>query len=128
MFWRDLHAVTGIWISALALFLLITALPWTTVAGDAIVRNCAAGSRVSPSTGPWAVRTARRASPHAAAEPAVATPLTVDQVIARVAPYDARPPVRLYLPGPYAALARALGKRQNRPKGAEFVLDRLPGR
>src|SRR5215510_2153294 len=28
VFWRDLHAVAGIWISSLALFLLITALPW----------------------------------------------------------------------------------------------------
>jgi uncharacterized iron-regulated membrane protein len=27
-FWRDLHAVTGIWISAFALFLLLTGLPW----------------------------------------------------------------------------------------------------
>jgi uncharacterized iron-regulated membrane protein len=26
--WRDLHAVTGIWISAFALFLLLTGLPW----------------------------------------------------------------------------------------------------
>ena len=33
VFWRDLHAVTGIWVSSLALFLLITALPWTTVWG-----------------------------------------------------------------------------------------------
>ena len=33
VFWRDLHAVTGIWVSAFAMFLLITALPWTTVWG-----------------------------------------------------------------------------------------------
>ncbi|UAA38333.1 PepSY domain-containing protein [Paraneptunicella aestuarii] len=33
-FWRDLHAVTGIWVSGLALFLLITGLPWTTVWGN----------------------------------------------------------------------------------------------
>lgn len=31
LFWRDLHAVTGVWISGLALFLLLTGLPWTTV-------------------------------------------------------------------------------------------------
>lgn len=34
--WRDLHAVTGIWISALALFLLITGLPWALVWGAAL--------------------------------------------------------------------------------------------
>lgn len=33
--WRDLHAVTGFWIALLALFLLISGLPWTTVWGGA---------------------------------------------------------------------------------------------
>lgn len=28
IFWRDLHAVTGVWVSGLALFLLLTGLPW----------------------------------------------------------------------------------------------------
>jgi uncharacterized iron-regulated membrane protein len=28
IFWRDLHAVTGIWVSVFALFLLLTGLPW----------------------------------------------------------------------------------------------------
>jgi uncharacterized iron-regulated membrane protein len=36
IFWRDLHAVTGIWISTLALFLLVTGLPWATVWGAAL--------------------------------------------------------------------------------------------
>jgi uncharacterized iron-regulated membrane protein len=34
-FWRDLHAVTGFWVSGLALVLLVTALPWAGVWGDA---------------------------------------------------------------------------------------------
>jgi uncharacterized iron-regulated membrane protein len=28
IFWRDLHAVTGVWVSAFALFLILTGLPW----------------------------------------------------------------------------------------------------
>ena len=28
IFWRDLHSVTGMWVSGLALFLLLTGLPW----------------------------------------------------------------------------------------------------
>jgi len=28
IFWRDLHAVTGVWVSGLAIFLLLTGLPW----------------------------------------------------------------------------------------------------
>lgn len=35
-FWRDIHAVTGIWISSLALFLLVTGLPWALVWGAAL--------------------------------------------------------------------------------------------
>lgn len=31
VFWRDLHAATGFWISALVLFLLVTGLPWAKV-------------------------------------------------------------------------------------------------
>lgn len=33
--WRDLHAVGGVWVSLLALVLLVTALPWTSVWGSA---------------------------------------------------------------------------------------------
>jgi uncharacterized iron-regulated membrane protein len=29
IFWRDLHAVTGLWVSMLALFLLLSGLPWS---------------------------------------------------------------------------------------------------
>jgi uncharacterized iron-regulated membrane protein len=36
IFWRDIHAVTGIWISTLALFLLVTGLPWATIWGAAL--------------------------------------------------------------------------------------------
>jgi len=35
MFWRDIHAVTGFWVSGLALVLLVTGLPWAGVWGDA---------------------------------------------------------------------------------------------
>ncbi len=32
--WRDLHSVTGVWASALILFLILTGLPWATFWGD----------------------------------------------------------------------------------------------
>jgi uncharacterized iron-regulated membrane protein len=34
LFWRDLHAVTGIWVSLLALFLISTGLPWAKAWGS----------------------------------------------------------------------------------------------
>jgi uncharacterized iron-regulated membrane protein len=33
VFWRDLHAVVGVWVSAFALFLLVSGLPWATFWG-----------------------------------------------------------------------------------------------
>ena len=35
VFWRDLHSVTGIWVSFFVLFLLISGLPWAFVWGNA---------------------------------------------------------------------------------------------
>ena len=34
IFWRDIHSVTGMWISGLALFLLLSGLPWAKFWGD----------------------------------------------------------------------------------------------
>lgn len=36
LFWRDLHSVTGVWISVLVLFLLVSGLPWALVWGSAL--------------------------------------------------------------------------------------------
>lgn len=46
-FWRDLHAVTGMWISGLALVLLLSGLPWTQVWGDAFKKVRAATGLVA---------------------------------------------------------------------------------
>lgn len=35
VFWRDLHAVTGFWVSSLAMILLVSGLPWAGVWGQA---------------------------------------------------------------------------------------------
>jgi uncharacterized iron-regulated membrane protein len=37
VFWRDLHAVTGVWVSGLALVLLFTGLPWADAWGSAFL-------------------------------------------------------------------------------------------
>jgi uncharacterized iron-regulated membrane protein len=50
LFWRDLHAVTGVWISALALFVLLTGLPWAKVWGEYFlaVRNLTSTAAAAP--------------------------------------------------------------------------------
>lgn len=39
--WRDLHATTGVWTTALIAFLLLTGLPWAGVEGDLLQRGTA---------------------------------------------------------------------------------------
>jgi uncharacterized iron-regulated membrane protein len=126
VFWRDMHAVSGIWISTLAMFLLITALPWTTVVGQNIgkVRGW-----VAPAPAGWAQSAADEHAAHrrqAAAE-AVATPLPVDQVIARIAPLGLEPPVRLYLPNEQQPHWRVRSETQNRPRVRELALHPVTG-
>jgi uncharacterized iron-regulated membrane protein len=129
VFWRDLHAVTGLWVSALALFLLVTAMPWTTLAGNALLTVRAA---VAPAPTDWAIggedpHAAHRAAPGTAGDAAIATPLTVDQVVARVAQYRLAPPVRLYLPSARQPYWRVRSETQNRPLVRELALDRMTG-
>ena len=129
VFWRDLHAVTGVWVSLLALFLLITALPWTWVAGNAILKVRA---WAAPAPVEWTLggQDPRNDDPHAAHRRAAAaaavtraSPLTVDQVIEQVAAFRLEPPVRLYLPGGNEPNWRVRSETQNRPKVRELTLD-----
>ncbi|HYG07984.1 MAG TPA: PepSY domain-containing protein [Stenotrophomonas sp.] len=48
MFWRDVHAVSGVWVSLLALFLIVSGLPWSQNWGALLkqVREVAAGHEV----------------------------------------------------------------------------------
>jgi uncharacterized iron-regulated membrane protein len=128
VFWRDLHAVSGIWISALALFLLITALPWTTVVGQNIGKL---RGWVAPAPAPqgWATNSADQHAQHRreADAASVATPLEVDQVIARIARERLEPPVRLYLPNRNQPHWRVRSETQNRPKVRELALDPVTG-
>ncbi|HTM94774.1 MAG TPA: PepSY domain-containing protein, partial [Croceibacterium sp.] len=59
-FWRDLHAVTGFWISSLALVLLVSGLPWAGVWGPAFatVRAELGWVKGAPS---WEIDSARAA-------------------------------------------------------------------
>ena len=121
VFWRDLHAVTGIWVSAFAMFLLITALPWTTVWGAGLkeVRDFAS----PPVKQDWSLSRADEHAEHqrTAGAAGIATPLTLDQIVARVAPLGLEPPVRVYLPNERMPYWRVRAETQNRPLVRELV-------
>lgn len=54
LFWRDLHSVTGIWISSFVLFLLISGLPWALVWGSAL-KEVRALANPSAQTQDWVI-------------------------------------------------------------------------
>jgi uncharacterized iron-regulated membrane protein len=127
VFWRDLHAVTGTWISALALFLLITALPWTPIWG--------AGFKELRALGAPAVKqdwSAGRSAEHAdhqrdMAARALASRVSLDQVVQRVNALHLDPPVRVYLPSDRQPFWRVRSETQNRPRVRELDLDASTG-
>jgi uncharacterized iron-regulated membrane protein len=127
MFWRDLHAVAGIWVSAFALFLLITALPWTTVWGAGLKQ---ARELANPAVKQdWSQSRAEEHAEHQRVvdATAVSTPLTLDQIVTRIAPLHLAPPVRVYLPNERTPYWRVRAETQNRPLVRELGLDARTG-
>jgi uncharacterized iron-regulated membrane protein len=126
VFWRDLHAVTGIWVSAFAMFLLITALPWTVVWGAGLEKTRAL---LTPEKKEWAASPIDEHAQHRG-EPisaGLATSVTLDDIVRRVAPLGLEPPVRVYLPNERAPWFRVRAETQNRPLVRELELDARTG-
>ena len=126
VFWRDLHAVTGIWVSTFAMFLLITALPWTLVWGSGLSKTRAL---LTPERQEWTVGASDEHAEHRAeaAAVAIATPVSLDDIIQRVATLGLDAPVRVYLPSETAPYWRVRAETQNRPRVRELELDARSG-
>ncbi len=126
VFWRDLHAVTGLWVSAFAMFLLITALPWTTVWGTGLQK---ARALLTPEKQEWALSPAEEHAEHRreASAAGISSPVTLDDIVARVAPLGLEPPVRIYLPNERMPFWRVRAETQNRPRVRELELDATTG-
>lgn len=136
IFWRDLHAVTGLWISGLALFLLLSGLPWTHVWGEGLktVRKIAA-----PAAAPADWVTAGRPDPatadaggmgdmagmdHSAAprpHPGKVDLAALDAIVPTLQPMGLAYPVLVSPPGGKAATTwTAKSDSQNRPLRVEM--------
>lgn len=132
VFWRDLHAVTGFWISILALCLLVTGLPWTSVWGDGFkaVRRVTGTAAAQD----WSTRRpaaddrghAAHGSAHAGHSPASIERL--DRLVGRVRALDLPPPVLLSPPkrGELTWVARS--DTPNRPLRRVLELEAETGR
>ena len=145
MFWRDLHGVTGFWISGLALFLLFSGLPWAKFWGD-YFRNM----RRLPAR-PWRSRTGRTGKPRRpASEIGEARPVSttniarnrrwrrgrgatpsdltaVDRIVATLRPLDLLPPVVIEPPARGSGDWTAKSMTPNRPRRVDLVVDGATG-
>lgn len=132
LFWRDLHGVVGFWVSAFALFLLVSGLPWTSFWGGNLqaLRSLASSAEVRQE---WST-----GGGHAghAAEPGVAGDVAydlaaLDRIVPVVAPMNLPPPVVIAPPGKDGADWSGIGKphwtarsdTQNRPRRVTLGFD-----
>lgn len=144
VFWRDLHAVTGFWISAFVLFLLVTGLPWAKLWGGyfkAIRRYTGTAvaqqdwttgrpSRAEEAEGGEHAghRRAAAGTDEAAAHPGLpAVDPAIDRVVAAARPLGLAPPVLVSPPGRKSTTWTAKSDSQNRPLRTNLVLDGRTG-
>jgi uncharacterized iron-regulated membrane protein len=127
VFWRDLHSVTGIWISTLALCLLVTALPWTTVWGAAFKELRSLAIPAVKQDWPAGHAAHGAETPRKTAATMLASRLPLDDLVRRVNGLHLDPPVRIYLPSGSQPWWRVRSETQNRPRVRELRLDALTG-
>jgi uncharacterized iron-regulated membrane protein len=146
MFWRDLHGVTGFWISGLALFLLFSGLPWAKFWGDhfknmrrltgtAVARqdwtNGQASTTASPSSVPPAEHSEHGGgSGRSRRRRAGATPFdltAVDRIVVTLRPLGLLPPVVIEPPAGAAGDWTAKSMTPNRPRRVDLVVDGATG-
>lgn len=140
-FWRDLHAVTGFWVSAMALFLLVSGLPWAKSWGS-YLRVVRAAVEGSPARQDWASGRGGELRARAIADAgtramlgehaehggmAMAHPrasyAALDRVVATVQPLELAAPVLVAPPTGPGAPWTAKSDAANRPLRADLTVD-----
>jgi uncharacterized iron-regulated membrane protein len=141
VFWRDLHAVTGFWISVFTLFLLISGLPWTKSWGGMLkeirqVQTVSTHANAQVQLQDWTiggvVQSSVAVAEHAAHEGhsmAVHTQYQaldyqlLDHLAATVTPLQLAAPVLIAPPSEKAANWTARSDAQNRPLRVNISFD-----
>jgi uncharacterized iron-regulated membrane protein len=136
IFWRDLHSVTGIWVSGLALFLLLTGLPWASNWGRYLetIRSLTHTSGnpdwTSGSAAEGAARLARdpvsmpEMHAHGGVIASAPTPYAgIDKIVAAVTPLNLAWPVLVAPPLVSGELWTAKSDAQNRTLRTSLQLD-----
>ncbi len=130
IFWRDVHSVTGVWISALALFLLLSGLPWAKSWGNYFkaVRRLTgtAVARQDWTTGSEHSGHGSHAE-HRAARPIPEDLTAIDRIIATLRPLNLAPPVLIAPPVRGSSNWTAKSISENRTQRVDLVVDGASG-
>jgi uncharacterized iron-regulated membrane protein len=132
VFWRDLHAVTGMWITGLALFLLLTGLPWAKFWGDYFkqvrqltglsaarqdwANSSGAKSGGGPATGGGHAGHGAGGGAAGVTASMLPSPQILDAMVATVGRLQLEPPVLLAVPGGRSRTWSGKSETQNRPR------------
>jgi uncharacterized iron-regulated membrane protein len=145
IFWRDIHSVTGLWISGLALFMLVSGLPWAKFWGDylrtmrksvgaAVAQQDWTNGQPSRSSAGSAIESGEHSGHHghgSRSRGGTRTPIdlaAVDRIVATVRPLELPPPVVIAPPGgrgPADWTAKSM--TANRPRRVDLVMDPATG-
>jgi uncharacterized iron-regulated membrane protein len=124
IFWRDIHSVTGLWVSFFALFLLLSGLPWTKSWGGMLkqVRQIGAPSPVKQD---WSTSHAEHmGSHHIDKNNLVLIDYSlIDKLISTVTPLNLAAPVLISPPSSGTGDWTARSDSQNRPLRTTLTLD-----
>ena len=131
-FWRDLHAVAGIWVGILALFLISTGLPWAKFWGSYLKEvRTVTGTLDGPQDWPTGARSAMLGDhaehdgmgmPHAPAPGA-----ELDRIVAAVYPLGIAPPVLIAPPAAGGGAWTVTSDAANRPLRTQITVDGRTG-
>lgn len=129
-FWRDLHAVVGMWVSVFALFLLVSGLPWATVWGSAFksVRAMTGTAAISQD---WKLAGESEHAEHMDHDMAAMDHMnhgaSLETVVANARALNLAAPVILTPPSKKDPLWWAKSNAQNRPAREDVALSAMTG-
>ena len=137
-FWRDLHAVVGLWVSAFALVLLLSGLPWATVWGSAF-KSVRAMTGTAPITQDWKLAGDSEHAEHMGAQKTsdgmgamagmerMNHGASLDTIIANATAQNLAPPVLITPPSKKDPNWWAKSDAQSRPARADVALSAMTG-
>jgi uncharacterized iron-regulated membrane protein len=122
IFWRDIHAVIGLYVSALALFLLLTGLPWTYVWGNAF-KSVRAIANPAPTAQAWSQGRADEKKALKAEDAAPTDLSRLDALLDTARALNLPAPVTLAAPTKQDTLWKLASDTGNRPKRVTMTID-----